>query len=448
MEAMRWLSLGCAVFLLTTSVAFADRSVPLSDDAIRHILAERIGNRRGVGIVVGIVGPGGRRIIAYPDEPRTFNADTAFEIGSVTKVFTALLLAEMVHRHDVRLTDPVAKFFPPAFSIPTHNGHAITLVDLATHTSGLPFMTDAPLDTFIAKYQLPRDPGAAWEYSNIGYSLLGRALALEAGTDFETLLRSRVLKPLGLNSTAITAPPKLRARIVSGHDASGGPAPFLSSVEHYAAMPAAGGLFSTTRDLLTFLENVLYLKRSPLTPAIETTLRTRRAKNSNEDQALGWLVIATGKGALAFHDGGTLGYASAVACDLENQTGVTVLMNEVGDVGDIARHLLQPAFPLAEPVRTNHVEITLSSDALDALAGKYEAAGEGIFVVAHDAGTLTLESPPDWGLPKLRLRPESQRDFFTRELPLRVTFQLDGAGRSTGMLIFPPRGQKAILATR
>lgn len=442
---MRRLSLVCAIFLLGTS-AFANGSAPLSDDAIRHILAERVGNQRGVGIVVGIVGPNGRRIIAYPDEPRTFNADTAFEIGSVTKVFTALLLAEMVHRREVRLTDPVAKFLPPPFSIPTRNGHAITLVDLATHTSGLPFMTDAPLDRFVANYQLSRDPGTVWEYSNIGYCLLGRALAHEAGTDFETLLRRLVLKPLGLHSTAITRRPELR--IASGHDASGGPAPFLSTVEQYAVMPAAGGLFSTTHDLLTFLQAVLHPERSPLTAAIEATLRTRRVKNAKEDQALGWLVIRTGDGAVAFHDGGTLGYASAVACDFDKRTAVTVLMNQVGDVGDIARHILQPGFPLAQPVHTNHVEIALSSDALDALRGKYEAEGEGVFVVAHDAGALTLESPPDWGLPKLRLRPESQRDFFTRELPLRVTFQLDGAGRPTGMLIFPPRGQKAILATR
>ena len=117
-------------------------------------------------------------------------------------------------------------------------------------------------------------------------------------------------------------------------------------------------------------------------------------------------------------------------------------------MSDIARHLLRPNVPLQKPTATKRTEITLEGAALDVCAGRYEAEGEGVFTIAREADFLTIESPQDWGLPKLRLRPESPRDFFTAELPLRVTIQADGDGRVTGLLIYPPRGQRAVVAKR
>ena len=183
----------------------ASRVLP-SDADIRKILAERVdtlaGSQDGIGIVVGVIGPQGRKVIPYGHrsqaDPRPLNGDTVFEIGSVSKVFTALLLADMVRKGEVALADPVAKYLPAGAKIPERNGRPITLVDLATHTSGLPFMpdelpvfsasaaannSDAPLYRFLARYQLTRDPGTEWDYSNIGYWLLGQALAARAGID-------------------------------------------------------------------------------------------------------------------------------------------------------------------------------------------------------------------------------------------------------------------------
>jgi hypothetical protein len=161
------------------------------------------------------------------------------------------------------------------------------------------------------------------------------------------------------------------------------------------------------------------------------------------------VVEETVEGPLVFHDGGTFGYASAIAWDPQRQTGVVVLENRVGDVGDIARHLLQPSVPLAKPAAApRHTEIVLEAAVLDSYVGRYEAPGEGVFAVVREGGFLTFDAPADWGLPKLRLHPESRRDFFAKELPLRVTFQVDGQGRASGMLIYPPRGQKAVPASR
>jgi len=138
------------------------------------------------------------------------NGDTIFEIGSISKVFTSLLLADMVNRKEVALDDPAAKYLPEHVRMPERSGKAITLLDLSTHRSGLPRVpgnlnpkdptnpyADYSVDDlyqFLSGYTLPRDPGSEVEYSNLGGGLLGHILAHRAGTDYESLIRSRIAR--------------------------------------------------------------------------------------------------------------------------------------------------------------------------------------------------------------------------------------------------------------
>jgi serine-type D-Ala-D-Ala carboxypeptidase/endopeptidase len=307
----------------------------------------------------------------------------------------------------------------------------------------------APLYQFLATYELPRDSGAEWDYANVGYWLLGEALRSRAGMDFESLLQTRVIAPLKLTGTATTPSPNMKARLAVGHDAVLQRAGSFSTVPIYAGMAAAGGLVSTANDLLTFLAAAMGYEPSPLGPAMATMLGTRRPMPQHgEAQGLGWVVIGEGDDPLIFHDGGTWGYASSVAWDPKRRVGVVVLSNQVAGVGDIARHLLRPSVPLERPTATKRTEITLEAAVLDACTGRYEAEGEGVFIVVREGDFLTLQLPAGWGLPKMRLRPESLRDFFVSELPLRVTFQTDHDGRVNGLLLYPPRGQHAIPASR
>ena len=177
-----------------------------TDSEIRQILFDRIDvQHQSVGIVVGVIGPEGRRVIAYgqleKSDPRPLSGDTVFEIGSMTKVFTSLLLAGMVQRGEVALDDPVAKYLPAKVKMPERNGRQITLVDLSTHTSGLPRLptnmkpadpnnpyadyTVEQLYQFLSRYQLTRDIGSQYEYSNLGGGLLGHVLALRAGMSYK-----------------------------------------------------------------------------------------------------------------------------------------------------------------------------------------------------------------------------------------------------------------------
>ena len=206
------------------------------DRAIRAILAERIDvQRQGVGVVVGVVDAKGRRIVSHgapgKGDPRPLNGDTVFEIGSMTKVFTSLLLTDMVAKGEVKLDDPVAKYLPAGAKVPERGGKQITLVDLATHTSGLPGMpsnfaprnarnpfadyTPEQLWAFLGGHTLGREIGVFYEYSNLGAGLLGQALSHRAGQDYEVLVRTRITGPLGMKDTAVTLSPALKARLAA-----------------------------------------------------------------------------------------------------------------------------------------------------------------------------------------------------------------------------------------
>ena len=459
---------------LAQAGATSAASVLPSDSEIANILAQRVntlaGQGDGIGIVVGIIGPAGRRVIAYGHrsqrDSRELGGDTIFEIGSIGKVFTALLLADMVRKGQVALDDPVAKYLPSSVTIPEYNGRAITIADLATHTSSLPFMPDelpvlsesaargygAPqLYQFLARYKLTRVPGSDWDYSNLDYWLLGQAETARAGMDFEKLLRARVTAPLRMNSTLVSLalPLKLESRVAPGHDASLQPAPPSSALSIYSAMPSAGiGAVSSANDMLTFLAVCLGYQQSPLAPSIALMLDTQRSIDDSSSQTLGWVVIGKGNDRLITHEGGTWGYASYIVWDPTARVGVVVLSNQITPVSDIALHLLRASMPLDHPEAWTHTEIKLDSAALDAYAGNYAAEDVGVFKIAHEQNLLSIQMPTDWGLPKLRLHPESRTDFFVSELPSHVTFQIGADGRVNGVLVYPPRGQHGIPAKR
>src|SRR5580700_3490547 len=207
---------------------------------IRSVIADRVDGSRAVGIVVGVIDEKGRQVAAAGkvslDGTQQPDGDTVYEIGSVTKVFTSLILADMIEKGEVKPDDPVSKFLPPAVKVPSHNGRQITLLDLSMQVSGLPRLPNnmkpadpanpyadynaAKLYDFLSSYTLTRDPGEKYEYSNLAVGLLGHALALKAGMRYEDLLRRRIFDPLEMRSTSITLSDAQKKRLAPGYDAS------------------------------------------------------------------------------------------------------------------------------------------------------------------------------------------------------------------------------------
>jgi CubicO group peptidase (beta-lactamase class C family) len=431
------LSLATA-FLLAVS---ANANV-VSDTDIRKILTDRIdAQKQNVGIVVGVIEPAGRRIVArgtFDNDKRAVNGDTLFEIGSVTKVFTALLLADAVQRGELALTDPVSKFLPAGVKMPERDGKKITLQDLATHTSALPRLpanfapkdaanpyadyTVAQLYDFLSTCDLPRDIGTTHEYSNLGVGLLGHVLALRAHTDYETLVRTRITAPLGMKSTAITLSEPLQRRLAPGHDAE------RKRVKNwdFSALAGAGALRSTANDLLTFLSAFLKPTPQPLAPAMKSLLTVRRETPAPHlEIALGWFVTKLGDGReIIWHNGGTGGYRSYLGYDRKNGTGVVVLSNMYTDEGvdDIGRHLLDPATPVLTPPQGRR-KISVDPATLDRYIGVYELAPKFVITITREDGQLFAQAT---GQAKLEIYPESQNRFFYEIVDAQITFESDG----------------------
>lgn len=448
---MKRLTLASLLLLVAVTASAADTpSAFPSDQDIRAILVDRIDvQHQGVGIVVGVIDASGRRIVSYgsfDSDRRPVGGDTIFEIGSTTKVFTSLLLADAVARGEVKLDDPVAKYLPSAVKVPERGGKKITLVDLATHTSGLPRMpanmmpkdpanpyadySVAQLYDFLSSYELPRDIGSQYEYSNLGAALLGHVLARRAGTDYETLVRTRITAPLSMKSTAIVLDDAQKARLAPGHNAQ------LQRVPNWdlPVFAGAGALRSSASDLLTFLSANLALTESPLARAMSSMVNTRRpAGTAGLEIALGWHITTRGDSQIVWHNGGTGGYRSFIGFNPKRGAGVVVLTNTSTEVGgdDIGRHLLDPSSPLATPAKARK-EIALDPKVLEALTGRYELAPGFVLNVTREGSRLMTQAT---GQPKIEVFAETSREFFLKVTDAQLTFQTDDAGRATGLVL-------------
>lgn len=442
-----------AIFLLlVAATAFAAEPAPAfpSDQDIRAILADRIdAQHQGVGIVVGVVEPNGRRVVSYgtfDGDDRKVDGNTLFEIGSATKVFTSLLLANAVARGEVALDDPVSKYLPETVKVPERANRKITLADLATHTSGLPRLptnlapkdpsnpyadyTVAQLYAFLSSYDLPRDIGSKYEYSNLGAGLLGHVLARRAGTDYETLVRTRIAGPLSMKSTIVKLDDASKQRLAPGHDAQG------RRVSNWdlPTLAGAGVLRSTADDLLTFISANLGLTKSSLAPAMASMLKTRRPTGTpGLEIALGWHVATKGDFEIVWHNGGTGGYRSYIAFDPRRHTGVVVLANMFTDRGvdDIGRHLLEPSFPLVAAPKARK-EIAVDAKVLNGLTGRYELAPGFVLTVTREGNRLMTQAT---GQGKVEVFAESPREFFLKVTDAQLTFQTDEGGRATGLVL-------------
>jgi D-alanyl-D-alanine-carboxypeptidase/D-alanyl-D-alanine-endopeptidase len=388
-----------------------------TDTEILTVLKRRIDQEhRTVGIVAGLIEPGGRRVVFHGTREkggaRKVDGDTLFEIGSVTKVFTSLLLTDMVRRGEVSLDDPVAKYLPAGTKIPERGGKQITLVDLATHTSGLPRLPTnmepkdpnnpyadydaARLYAFMASYQLPRDIGSKFEYSNLGAGLLGHALSRRAGMDYETLVRTRISGPLRMDSTVVTLTPALKARLATGYD------PNLAPAANWdlGVLEGAGALRSSANDLLKLLAAALGYTPTPLKADMDAMLATRRGVGAPKaEQALGWQVLTFPQGEIVNHSGGTGGYRTYLAFDPKQRLGVVVLSNSESVVGvdDIGGSLMTgrpvaelppPPPPPPPPSSGPHTAITVEPKVLAGYVGRYQLAAQIVITIMLEDGHL------------------------------------------------------------
>jgi serine-type D-Ala-D-Ala carboxypeptidase/endopeptidase len=433
--------------MAATSV-FAQTGAPWtipSDDAIHALLSDRIERqRRGKGLVVGIVEPAGQRIIThgrFQDGGPPVAQDTIFQLGSLTKPFTTLLFSDMVLRGEVRLEDPAAMYMPAGTRLP-ERGRPITLLDLAIHRAGLPSMPDnfdirarpnpveaytpAQMFEFLAAFQLPREPGAAYEYSNLGVSLLGRLLARRAGKPYEALLKERVLAPLSLQDTSISPQPSWRTRLAPGHDRYGQP---VDSWE-MKTLQASGSLRSSGRDMLALLAAHLRYRQTSLADALD--FQVNRARAANPENTSMTLGVRTERGGRQYlHDGGKAGYRTMMAFDPSARTGVFVLANMRSDDGlvPLGMHILTgAALPAADPYPVRPplpAAVKLPRRLLDSYEGRYQFLPDVVLTVACVGDRLRMQRAAA-GI--FEFFASGPGEFFSRDDDAKLSFRMNPDG--------------------
>ncbi len=386
--AVRLICLGILFSVFAVRAAAEDFA-----NAIHAYLQQCVEAEKGnVGIVVGIVDERGSRIVSCGrldnGTDQEVNGDTLFEIGSVTKTFTTLLLEDMIERGQMQLDDPVAKYLPQSVKVPTRNGKEITLHHLATHTSGLPREPDNvdseceynpwadytadKLYAFVSGYQLTRDPGVQFEYSNPGVALLAQVIALKAGRNYESLLVERICQPLKMDSTRITLTPDLKTRLAAGH----GPTGYVIASSDFGALAPVGEIRSTAKDMLKYLSANLGLTPSNLTPLMQKAHEVHVTKViPGTDMGLAWATSHDPQGTeIILHNGATYGYLAFAGFDKARRRGVVVLYNSRGlnDLLDLGRFLLKSEWQTDR----RPAEAKISNSVYGSSVGQYQRSPE------------------------------------------------------------------------
>jgi D-alanyl-D-alanine-carboxypeptidase/D-alanyl-D-alanine-endopeptidase len=439
-------SLALIAFVILTTTAARAQHFP-SDEDLTTLIQSRVDEGRAVGIVLGIIeADGSTRIVSYGDAgptARPLSAQSVFEIGSITKVFTGILLADMAARGEVSLTDPVAKYLPEGVTMPSRGDQEITLLDLSTHHSALPRLpdnlslsdaanpyadyTDAQMYEFLSGYELSRDIGAEYEYSNLAVGLLGQVLARVSGGSYESLVRERILDPLGMKRTGIALNEDMKSWMANGHDPEGNVVP-LWDLPTFAG---AGALRSDVTDMLVFLA----ANTGPAETSLERSMRdsheVQKRMNKRMGVALNWHVQYVADEEILWHNGGTAGFRTFIGFDPAKNVGVVVLTNSAHGADDIGFHLVNPGMPLAEaPVE--RVEVKVSREILDTYVGEYELAREFIIVVTRKGRKLFAQAT---GQEKFQVFAESETKFFYKVVDAQISFVDDDSGEIASLIL-------------
>ena len=338
--------------VLTTN----NKATPL-DLEVDKAVANFMDNPKNAGLSIAIIKDGQTQIYHYGEtkkgSKRLPNNETIYEIGSITKTFTGILLAKAVEDQKLSLYDDVRKFLPAKCSDLAFGNHPIILRHLASHTAQLPrlpenfdqqpyfdpqnpyknYNTDMLYD-YLSTLQIKSMPGVTQDYSNLGMSLLGSIVAKAYDMDYDKLMKAYIAKPLKMNSTFVIVPDNKKDEFATGYY-EGAETPYWD----WSDLPGAGGIKSTLNDMVLYLkanmDNALPYIRFSHEPAF---------KKDNEATGLGWFINKTDTGtSMHWHNGGTYGFSSFLGYIREKNCGIVLLANSFtsGDLDTMGTYLLK-----------------------------------------------------------------------------------------------------------
>lgn len=440
----------------TLVIPFPGNAVSASDADLASTVAQRLhGDRSGACMAVAVIDARVSRafVCANRKQPSRIGADSAFEIGSISKTMTGTLLAEMINDGKASLDDPLAAWLPNGTQTPSFEGQPILLRHIVTHTSGLPAlppgvpmtdpadpyaaMTPDDLITSLTRVELDEPPGTTLSYSNFAMMLLSYGITQRTGTDLEALLDQHLFTPLQMDGAYIAKRPA-EVRAASGHRPGGeAVAPWTFPVD----LAGVGGVHATLDDMIRYVQAQLQPGDTDLGKAIRLT-HTQPDATNMPGQAITWFVAPLNGQLVYMHEGGTGGFSSLLAFDPKRRRGVIILadtaLTSLGGLGNLGMHLLDPTVPIdkARAVATPAPEL------LKALQGEWELEGGLQLELTHSKGALYIHPT---GQPVFEMGYDSNGDFY----PLHFDALLQPQRQDDGSYRFVwHQGGGAVAATR
>ncbi len=437
---------------MTTTVYGLDLQ-PKIDPFARPLIEDGI----AVGFVIGIVKDGQTQVLAYGEKTKGSkvapDADTVFEICSVSKVFTGILLSNMVQKGIVKLEDPVQEYLPAEVKMPIVGDMPITLEHLVTHTSGLPRDPDnfkpanpsnpyadyseSQMYEFLIGHKLRRPPGQL-EYSNYGMALLGHLLAQKLGRTYEQCLVEHIYKPLGMQDTCITLNEDQRRRLASPYNSD---LNLVSSMDVSPILAGAGGFRSTCNDMIKFIQANLKNDEKSFTQMLRMSHQKRHLMNTGMAMGLAWSIHPNGT---LSHNGMSFGFFSWLGISPSRKVGVVVLSNTS------SMHFYQFAEKVMRVALDQEIEaikprkvMDVSSEVLESYAGVYTLA-PNLFLIITVKGDRLMVQVSGPNQTKYPFSAESKTKFFCKVKDAQISFVLDKDGKIDHLILHSGRlNQKA-----
>lgn len=403
-------------------------SFSASAQTIEEKIKQRVEYGETPGIVVGIYENGTITYHAFGvtnlDTKEVVTPKTLFEIGSITKTFTCSMAAVLSLNQQINFSDPAQRYLPAKMVLPERNGKIITVEHLATAHSGLPRMPlnfqpqdpsnpyidyrEAELTYFISNFDLTRDPGIEYEYSNLGMGLLGFILTRVKEKPYSKLLDELITKPLEMNHTFING---MRAEkpMASGYADK---IPMKAwTWNDQSVITGAGGIVSNAEDMMKYLVAQMNTN-SPLSKAF-TLAHQPRADAGKMKIGYGWHIRDEH---LVWHNGGTGGFRSFAGFDKVKNKAVVVLTNSTAGADDLGFHLLNDQYALKALKKSVVVEASI----LKEYVGTYELSPSFSITVTYENDGLQMQAT---GQPKVNIYPESDSKFYLKIVNAQVEFE-------------------------